>query len=52
MVCNVDGECFNADTMNFSILRNAFNFVLPKPLAEAKKACQKVIGGAYAPAVL
>lgn len=52
MVCNVDGECFSADTMTFSILRNAFRFVLPKSLAEAKKEAQKIIGGAYATAVL
>ena len=46
MVCNVDGECFNADTMDFSIVRRAFNFVLPRTLAEARR----ILGGADAPA--
>ncbi len=52
MVCNVDGECFAGDKMCFSLLRNAFRFVLPKPLAEAKKAAARIIGGAYAVATL
>lgn len=48
MVCNVDGECFDGNRMTFSLLRNAFRFVLPKPLAEAKKASNRVAGGAFA----
>ena len=48
MVCNVDGECFSASEMAFSILRGAFRFVLPKSVAAARK----VIGGAYAQTVL
>lgn len=34
MVCNVDGECFDTQSMTFSILPNAFSFVLPKTIAK------------------
>lgn len=33
MVCNVDGECFDACKMTFNIIPNAFRFVLPSDLA-------------------
>lgn len=52
LVCNVDGECFGGDSMCFTLLRNAFRFVLPKPLAKAKKAAGRVATGAYATATL
>lgn len=32
MVCNVDGECFSTETMTFSIIPQAFRFVIPKSL--------------------
>ena len=41
MVCNIDGECFHSAEMTFTILRRAFRFVLPKPLAEAKATADK-----------
>lgn len=36
--CTVDGECTCSDTMSFSILPRAFNFVVPSTLAKAKRA--------------
>lgn len=50
--CTVDGECTCADRMSFSILPAAYRFVVPKAIAEAKKAAREVIGGAYAAATL
>lgn len=52
MVCNVDGECFTADRMDFTLVRRAFRFVLPKPLAEAYAQARAVIGRSTAPAFL
>lgn len=48
--CTVDGECFCKDTMDFSVLPAAFRFVLPRTLAEARKAARQTIGGADVPA--
>ena len=42
MVCNVDGECFSADEMHFSIVPGAFRFVLPASVAASRKG----VGGA------
>ncbi len=50
MVCNVDGECFTADRMDFILVRQAYRFVLPKPLAETHSWSCAVIGGADVPA--
>ncbi len=44
MMCNIDGECFATDGISFRILPAAFRFVLPKPLAEAKKAARQTVG--------
>ncbi len=48
MVCNVDGECFSSDSMTFSIIPAAFHFVLPAPIANARK----ILGGAYSTVTL
>jgi diacylglycerol kinase family enzyme len=37
MMCNIDGECFATDSISFSILPNAYRFVLPKTLAAQNK---------------
>ena len=34
MVCNVDGECFEKDAMQFSVVPNAFSVVLPDAVAK------------------
>ena len=36
MVCNVDGECFDTETMSFSIIPQAFRVVMPKRLVNKK----------------
>ncbi len=52
MYCNIDGECSVSKEMSFKIVPKAFRFVLPKALAEARRMCQQVIGGAYAATTL
>jgi len=42
MVCNVDGECFETNTMSFAIIPSAFRFVLPKHLAEQRNTASAV----------
>ena len=43
MVCNVDGECFEKDTMRFSIIPDAFSVVLPDEVAKAHSVKSKVV---------
>jgi len=37
-VCTVDGECFSADSIEFKIVPQAFNFVLPASVVSERKA--------------
>lgn len=52
VVCNIDGECFSHDTMAFSVVKEAFRFVLPKAVIRLRQALREVIGKAYATATL
>lgn len=42
MVCNVDGECFTTDAIQFRLLTNAFRFVVPISVMARRKKAQKV----------
>ena len=37
MVCNVDGECFDASEMSFTVVPAAYRFVLPASIAARRK---------------
>lgn len=50
--CTVDGECACSNKMSFTILPNAYRFVVPTAIAEAKKALRMVMVGAYTAATL
>ena len=47
LVCNIDGECFSDDTMTFSVVKEAFRFVLPKAVIEQRQILRDIIGRAY-----
>lgn len=39
MVCNVDGECFESETMSFSVVPGAYRLVLPVRVAQERGLC-------------
>ena len=43
MVCNIDGECFDTDSVQFKLIPAAYNFVLPVPVASRFKKTEKVV---------
>ena len=43
MVCNIDGECFDMDAVQFKLIPDAYNFVLPVPVAARFKKTEKVV---------
>ena len=43
MVCNVDGECFDTESMTFSVIPHAFNIVMPKSLVVKKRSKREVL---------
>ena len=43
MVCNIDGECFDTDAVQFKLIPDAYNFVLPVPVAARFKKTEKVV---------
>ena len=42
MVCNIDGECFDTESVQFKLIPDAYNFVLPAPVAARFKKTEKV----------
>lgn len=44
IVCNVDGECFNTKQMSFSVIPEAFRFVIPRKIA-AKRTKKAAVTG-------
>lgn len=41
MVCNIDGECFTTDAIQFRLLKNAYRFVLPTSVAARRAKAEK-----------
>lgn len=41
MVCNIDGECFTTDAIQFSLVKNAYRFVLPTTVAARRAKTEK-----------
>ena len=44
IVCNVDGECFNTKQMSFSVIPEAFRFVIPRKIAAKRTKMAAVTG--------
>lgn len=42
MVCNIDGECFTTDAIQFRLIANAYRFVLPTSVAARRAKTEKV----------
>lgn len=42
MVCNIDGECFTTDSIQFRLISNAYRFVLPTSVAARRAKTEKV----------
>lgn len=45
MICTIDGECLETDTIQFSIIPNAYRFVLPSSLAAEYAAAAETTSG-------
>lgn len=43
MVCNIDGECFTTDAIQFRLIKNAYRFVLPKAVLSRRKKAEKAM---------
>lgn len=43
MVCNIDGECFTTDAIQFHLIKNAYQFVLPKAVLSRRKKAEKAM---------